>query len=134
MFEDDSVLQGLSLLVIEDDLDSRELLVFILQAQGAKVTATDSIHAALEQLEQFSFDIILCDGRLPDGDGYSFLKKWRNHEAQLGRNPIPAIAVTGGYRDGDAINSAGVDFQAWISKPIELSTVIQTIAKLTHHP
>lgn len=121
------LLVSLQLLVVENDPDNRELLVFVLEAEGSKVTAVGTAQAALEVLEHVQLDAMVCELALPDKDGYCLLQQWRSREAELGFAPIPAIAVTSlvGRRNGHRALAAG--FQLYLPKPFDVVQLPQTI-------
>lgn len=118
------------MLVVEDDLDNKDLLVFALEAEGAQVTAVESAQQALEILEHTRPSIMLCDIALPGENGYSLIKSWREREAILGVTPIPAIAVTAFVRDQDKQNALAAGFDLHVSKPIDIDQVPQIITEL----
>jgi CheY-like chemotaxis protein len=122
-----SALQGLRLLIVEDEPDSRELLRIVLQMHGAQVECVTCFYEAIEQLEQSDFDAILSNVRLPDGESYSSIREWRQRETKLGRTMIPAIAVTASDRDVNRPKAIDAGFQDWISKPIEPDKIVQAV-------
>ena len=118
----------MNVLVVEDDIDNKDLLVFALEGEGATVTAVESAQEALEILEQIRPDVILCDIALPHENGYSFIKAWRIREAELGLIPISAIAVTALVQEQDKQNALAAGFDLHLSKPIDINEVFQSIA------
>lgn len=121
-------LAGLHLLVVEDEPDSRDLIVFVLENEGARVTAVGSAQEALLALEQSRFDIILCDLHLPDQDGCELLQQWREREAELGLKSILAMAVTGSLGEKDKQRAGTAGFSLHIPKPIDIEKLPQVIA------
>ncbi|WP_298908261.1 response regulator [uncultured Nostoc sp.] len=85
--------KGLRLLVVDDDPDTRTLLTFLFEIDGAEVVTSASAGEAIAIMSSFKPDILISDIYLPDEDGYSLLLKARNLEAKRGRK-IPAIALT----------------------------------------
>lgn len=122
---------NVDILVIEDDLDNRDLFVFALEGEGAKVVAVETVHEALAYLERFRPDVILCDIALPDENGYFLIKFWRQREAELGLSPIPAIAVTAFVREQDKQNALAAGFDLHLAKPVDIEQVFQVIARMT---
>lgn len=120
-------LQGLHLLVIEDEQDSRELLTFILESEGAKVTTVVHIYEALETLEQFRPDVILSNIHLPDGDGYFLLSLWRDKETELGIEPVPAIIITESAREINHQQIRQAGFDTYISRPFDTEKIVEII-------
>ncbi|MBD1853451.1 response regulator [Leptolyngbya sp. FACHB-711] len=121
-------LEGLHLLVIEDEQDTRELITFILQLWGAEVTAVIHIYEAIEALDRFIPDVILSNTHLPDGDGYMLIGLWRDKEVELGIEPIPAIIIADSDREvsRNRIHQAG--FQTYVSKPLDVTVIVETVA------
>ena len=124
------VIDGLSVLVVDDHLDSRELLSLSLQRYGATVMTADSARAALDILRQSPVDVIVSDIGMPDEDGLSLIKKVR----ALGAAPaarIPAIALTGYVRDTDRSRTEEAGFQMHVAKPVDPAALVLAVAKLT---
>jgi two-component system, OmpR family, response regulator len=123
---DDPVLQGLQILVVDDDRDSREMMVVALEAEGAKVVSVETVQSAFEALSDWKPDFIVSDIRMPDADGYGFLKGLRSRNLN-----IPAIAVTAFARDEDRQAALDAGYQEHLSKPVDLDLLYETIAKLS---
>ncbi|HYO92653.1 MAG TPA: ATP-binding protein, partial [Pyrinomonadaceae bacterium] len=88
-----SILKGLRVLVVDDEEDSRDLILTVLTRCGAEVKAAASAAAALAELEQWNPDLLISDIGMPGEDGYSLIRKVRAHESP-GHQSIPAIALT----------------------------------------
>jgi CheY-like chemotaxis protein len=123
-------LTGLQLLVIDDELDNLDLLAFVLQDAGARVTAVTSAQTALGVLERLQPDVILCDLMLPDVDGCVLIQQLRAREAKLVGSPTPAVVVTAMAREQDRQHALEAGFQAYILKPFDLEQVIETVASV----
>jgi CheY-like chemotaxis protein len=123
-------LDGVRVLVVEDDPDSRELFTVMLQAWGAHVTTAASAAEALRWLCEQTFDGLLTDINLPGEDGFGLLRKVRALPPERGgRIPAAALTAYAGVDDRAKILAAG--FQAHIPKPIEPPALLQTLARLT---
>jgi len=122
-------LQGLRLLVVEDEPDARELLSMILQEAGAEVAAAGSASEALAAFERLRPDVLVSDIGLPDGDGYSLIRKVRLLEGDCGTR-CPAVALTAFARAEDRSQALDCGFQAHLPKPIEPSDLTALIARL----
>jgi CheY-like chemotaxis protein len=124
-------LSGLTVLLVEDDPDGRELIALVLEQYGAAVTAVETAGAALEALEETSFDALVSDIGLPDQDGYALIAEVRSRPAEAG-GTTPAIAITA-YTDFESQTRAlTAGFQAFVAKPAEpgeLAGVIAIIAR-----
>jgi PAS domain S-box-containing protein len=124
-----SPLEGLQILVVDDDADNREFMVFALTTYGANAIATASSDEALRALQQFKPDVLLSDIGMPDEDGYALIRQVRMLDHKSGGN-IPAIAVTGYTRDSDRNQALTAGFQLHLSKPIQPIELVAAIAKL----
>ncbi|WP_017319284.1 response regulator [Mastigocladopsis repens] len=123
-------LDGLRLLVVDDDADARELLTCLFSWEGAEIITATSAVEALDALAGFQPDILISDIRLPDEDGYSLLLKVRNLDVSQG-GKIPAIALTADAGEEYRIRALSAGFDRYIAKPIdldELSSVVKSLA------
>ena len=125
----DVPLNGISILVVEDDPDTRELLSVLLQTQGGTVTAVSSVQEALTAYDQSRPNVIVADIGMPDYNGYALIGRVRARDRERGEI-IPAIALTAftTAMDRDTVLSAG--FQVHMPKPFEPSSLISVIADL----
>ncbi len=122
-------LAGLTLLVVDDDQDGRELLARVLGDQGAVVLSASSAQAAIRVLEEFRPDVLLSDVAMPDMDGYGLMRRIRRLPASRGGR-TRAIALTAYARPEDAEEAMRAGFQAHVSKPVHPSRLIAMIAEL----
>src|SRR5262249_11435421 len=111
-------LNGVRVLLVDDDHDSREVVRFLLSRSGAQVEAADSARQALELLGRQRLDVLVSDIAMPEEDGYTLLGRVRAGEG--GQPHVPAIALTAysAPEDRERVLSGG--FQAHVSKPVEL--------------
>jgi PAS domain S-box-containing protein len=122
-------LDGVTVLIVDDEQDGRTLVARILEERGAKPTCASSAREALEHLQKQSFDVLLSDIGMPDMDGYELLRRVRLlDDASVG--PIPAIAVTAYARAEDRQRSLLAGYQMHLAKPIEAGELIAGIASL----
>lgn len=122
-------LEGLTLLVVDDDQDGRELLARVLGDQGAVVLSASSAQAAIRVLEEFRPDVLLSDVAMPEMDGYSLMRRIRRLPASRGGRTC-AIALTAYARPEDAEQAMSSGFQAHVSKPVHPGRLISKIAEL----
>ena len=122
-------LNGVQVLVIDDEIDTRELIATVLQQAGADVTTVASANQALEAIPQLKPDVLVSDIGMPDMDGYTLIRQIRTMPAEQG-GTIPAIALTAyaGIWDQQQALSAG--FQLHLSKPIEPEAFVEAISTL----
>jgi len=119
-------LEGLRILLVEDDGDGREAIATLLIAAGAEVVAVASVRAAMAAIADEVPDVILSDIGLPVEDGFDLIRNVRE-----GESAVPAIALTAYTRPEDRARALGAGFRAHIGKPIdavELLNVIESCA------
>ncbi|MEJ6480281.1 response regulator [Nostoc punctiforme UO1] len=121
--------KGLRLLVVDDDPDTRTLLTFLFELDGAEIITAASAGAAIEIMSFFKPDILISDIYLPDENGCSLLVKLRNLEAKRGRK-IPAIALTASAFDEDRNRALLAGYDIYRCKPIDLDDLSSTVASL----
>ncbi|MEG5041481.1 MULTISPECIES: ATP-binding protein [unclassified Microcoleus] len=132
-FQTSPTLEGLQILVVEDEADALELLSTILGKYGADVMAVASVKEALTIIETAtdrSPDVLVSDIGMPDEDGYSLIRKLRQLEAQRGGR-LPAIALTAYARNDDRQQSLLAGFQMHLTKPVDAAELVAVVASLT---
>jgi CheY-like chemotaxis protein len=122
----DTSLHDLTVLVVEDDPDSRDLIERWLGAHGAQVASSPTAPRALEMLPTVRPDVLVCDIGLPDMDGYEFIQRVRALEPAQG-GAIPAVAVTAFARPEDRANALRAGYQAHIAKPVQAVDLIAIV-------
>ena len=110
-------LEGLRVLLAEDQWDGRELMAEILRSAGCEVVATGSAQEAFEALPTARPDVLVSDIGMPGEDGYSLLRRIRQGEPDF--QSLPAIAVSAYAREEDRIRSISAGFQLHLAKPFE---------------
>jgi signal transduction histidine kinase/ActR/RegA family two-component response regulator len=115
--------------LVEDDDDTRQVLVLFLELAGAKVTGAGSVREALALLETLRPDVLVSDIGMPDEDGYSLIREVRAREITGGRG-IPAIALTGYVRPEDRARLLAAGFQTHLRKPVDPDDLVATVAAL----
>ena len=125
-------LDGMNVLVVDDDWDSRELVTVVLKASGAEVVSVTSAIEALRELALRRFDVLLSDVGMAEMDGYALISQIRQLPAERG-GTIPAAALTAyaGIENQRRALSAG--YQVHIPKPIGPSELITAVARLAEH-
>jgi CheY-like chemotaxis protein len=125
------VLQGLKLLVVDDETDARELVRAVFEQCGAVVTTAASAEEALEAIARSKPDVLISDIGMPGEDGYSLIQKVRALPAQSGGR-IPAVALTAYARAEDRIKALASGFQMHAPKPVEpaeLAAIVVSLAE-----
>src|SRR5467141_1152091 len=122
-------LDGLRVLIVDDEADARELMRMVLRSSGADVMAAACAEEAFEQVERWHPDILVSDIGLPGDDGYMLIQKLREQQAQHGR-AIPALAVTAYACAEDRTRALAAGFQMHVAKPLEPADLVAAIASL----
>ena len=122
-------LDGVHVLLVEDDEDSRKLLSTILKRYGARVTSTKSAAEALEAFAGDLPDVMISDIGMPDQDGYELIRRLRSLPAEKG-GTTPAIALTGYASKKDRERALSSGYHQHMAKPIEQADMIAAIAAL----
>jgi len=122
-------LNGLKILTVDDQQDTRELISLALGRYGAEVRVSDSASTALKMIEDWKPDVVVSDIGLPEMDGYDFMRRLRELEGDGER--IPAIAVTGYAGAVDESKALNAGYALHLSKPIELNELAKAIARVS---
>lgn len=120
-------LKGIQVLVVDDELDSREFTAMVLEECGAVVVAAASVSEALTAFARSSFDVLVSDIGMPEEDGYSLIGRIRG----MKQSGIPAVALTAYARVEDKSKAIAAGFEMHLSKPVEpaeLATVVASLA------
>ncbi|MBD2410188.1 PAS domain S-box protein [Nostoc calcicola FACHB-3891] len=122
-------LDGVQILLVDDEPDTREFQAFVLEQSGANVTAVASGLEALQALEQFTFDVLVSDIGMAQMDGYMLMQQIRSRPPNQG-GTIRAIALTAYAAEIDQQRALQVGFQTHITKPVEPKELVRAIANL----
>jgi signal transduction histidine kinase/DNA-binding response OmpR family regulator len=124
-----ATLEGLRVLVVEDEADTRELIAFTLSRCGVEVRTSGTADDALRILAEWAPEVLLSDIGLPGMDGYAFIRKVRELSPDsAGR--IPAAALTAYAGGEDRLRALAAGFQTHLAKPLDPSELIAVVAKL----
>ena len=121
-------LNGVHVLIVEDDADSRNVLALLLQRLGALVEAVASAKDAYERLSMRRPDVLVSDIGMPDEDGYSLIRRVRE---LCGDHRVPAIALTAYARKQDAEAALGAGYDQHLPKPVAPADLIKAIKSVT---
>ncbi|MEH2194540.1 MAG: PAS domain S-box protein [Nostoc sp.] len=122
-------LNGVKVLLVDDERDTRELIAFILEQSGAVVTQVASAMEALQALPQFQPNLLLTDIGMPEIDGYMLMRQIRAMSPEEG-GKIPAIALTAYASEADYQQAIAAGFGQHITKPVEPAKLVRAIANL----
>jgi signal transduction histidine kinase/ActR/RegA family two-component response regulator len=124
-------LDGIRVLVVDDDPNTLDLLTEALGTTGARVTAAASAPRALEQLNSARVDVIVSDIAMPGEDGFWLMERIRALPGDVGRTP--AIALTALARREDRARALAAGYQMHLAKPVELGELQAGVANLAAH-
>jgi CheY-like chemotaxis protein len=129
-FRDDlPALDGLRVLVVDDEADARELVGTMLRQYGIEVTEVASASEGLEALRRLKPNVLISDIGMPLEDGYALMRKVRALAADDG-GAIPAVALTAYAREEDQKNAIAAGFQQHLPKPVNPVKLLEIIANL----
>jgi PAS domain S-box-containing protein len=120
-------LDGIRVLAVDDEPDSRSLIKRILEDRGCKVHTAGSADDAISLLREFRPDVIISDIGMPEVDGYEFLRRLKLLRETC---KIPTIALTAFARLDDRTRALDAGFLAHVPKPVEPADLVATIASL----
>jgi len=124
-----TALKGLRILVVDDEPNSRELLLTLLSHCGAEVEAGSCATEALTEVARFKPDVLISDIEMPDQDGYFLVRKLRSLEDDQGQR-LPAVALTAHARTEDRMQALAAGFDTHVSKPVEPAELVTVVASL----
>jgi CheY-like chemotaxis protein/two-component sensor histidine kinase len=128
--EQTPLLNGLRVLIVDDEPDTREMLKVMIERFGAQVRSGASSAEALDIMEEWTPDVLVSDIEMPGEDGYGLIKKIRALEPLRG-GAIPAVALTAYARPEDRVRSLSAGYQMHVAKPaepFELAIIIASLA------
>jgi CheY-like chemotaxis protein len=107
-------LDGMTILVVDDQLDSREMLAALLEQSGARIVQCESAESALGVIDTRPFEAVVADIAMPQVDGYEFIRRLR-----ATGSTTPAVAVTAFAQPEDRHLAMSSGYDAYCSKPID---------------
>jgi CheY-like chemotaxis protein len=113
-------------LVVDDDLDTLEVMRIILEAHGAQIAVAATAAEGFAALETFRPEVILSDIGLPDEDGYDFMRKVRALPADRG-GQTPAVAASAHVYTSDRERAFNAGFHAFLAKPINARALVGSV-------
>ncbi|HYF37389.1 MAG TPA: PAS domain S-box protein [Prosthecobacter sp.] len=127
------VLTGVTVLVVDDENDARDLISRMLAKAGATVGTAGSARAALELMAQTVPDVLLSDIGMPVDDGYALIRAVRQLPAKKG-GKVPAIALSAYTRTEDRVAAISAGFQLYLAKPCDALELLTMIDSLVRRP
>jgi len=126
-----SPLNGLRVLVVDDEIDARSLLTTMLERCGAHVVAVSSAREGLESVESWKPDVLIADIGMPVEDGYGLIRKIRALPKERG-GQTPALALTAYARTEDRVRALSEGYQVHLAKPVDRFELAAVITSLGH--
>ena len=123
-------LQGVKVLVVDDEADARALVKRLLEDRGASVRVAGSVTDALRLFTEEKPDVLVSDIGMPGEDGYALIRKVRALGPEQG-GAVPAVALTAYARAEDRMKAILAGFQMHVSKPVEPAELLTMVACLT---
>jgi signal transduction histidine kinase/ActR/RegA family two-component response regulator/transcription elongation GreA/GreB family factor len=124
-------LDGLRVLVVDDEADARDIMAAALEASGASVQVAPGARVAFEILEQAPVDVLLSDIAMPDVDGFTLIRKIRS-SVLCDIASIPAAAVTAFTSAEDRARALAAGFHDMLAKPFEPAQLVRIVDRLAH--
>jgi PAS domain S-box-containing protein len=124
---------GIRVLVVEDDVETRDILAAILERGGFSYRVATRASEALSVLDDWQPDVIVSDIGMPGVDGYELVRQLRARPAHLG-GTIPALALTAYARPVDRDQALRSGYQAHVAKPVDPVDLVRAITELTARP
>ena len=124
-------LDGVRVLVVDDEDDARQVVAMVLERVGAVVVTAGSVSAAMAALATAQPDVLVSDLGMPDQDGLDLIRQLRKrHDAK----DLPAIALTAFVQKDDAQFALSAGYQVHLSKPVDPHELTSVIARLAGRP
>jgi CheY-like chemotaxis protein len=121
-------LDGLSVLIVDDDPDVRDALAGVLERSGAKVKAAAAVGEAMNALREAVFDVLVSDLGMPGDDGYELIRQVRMLPAAAG-GALPALAVSAYAKESDLRKALAAGFRVHLAKPVAPAELVQEVAR-----
>jgi signal transduction histidine kinase/ActR/RegA family two-component response regulator len=122
-------LDGLRVLVVDDEADARDIMAAALEASGASVQLAACARDAVDILEQAPVDVLLSDIAMPEEDGFALIRRVRSSVVR-GVASVPAGAVTAFTSAEDRAHALAAGFQVHLAKPFEPAELVRTVQRL----
>jgi PAS domain S-box-containing protein len=128
------MLDGIEILLVDDEADARELLTLILQRAGARVIPASSVREAIDRIKKKKPDLLVSDIEMPGEDGYSLIRRVRAQEAERGEGGLSAVALTAYAGRADRRRALMAGFQKHVPKPVDPAALVAAVAGLIGLP
>jgi CheY-like chemotaxis protein len=125
-------LEGVRVLVVDDEPDARSLVERLLTECAATVTTAASAREALAEVQRDKPDVLISDIGMPEHDGYALIRWIRRLDGERGE--IPAIAFTAYARAEDRLKAVQAGYQLHLAKPVDPAQLVSMVASLVKRP
>jgi PAS domain S-box-containing protein len=122
-------LDGINILIVDDETDALDLITVELAQHGAQVTAVTNAEDALKALSEKNYEVLISDIGMPKTDGYELMRQIRQKENGTGKR-IPAVALTAYARVQDRMQAILAGFSTHIAKPVDANELVTVVASL----
>lgn len=122
-------LQGLRMLVVDNNIDTCDLMTLLLQPYGVEVQTAFSVQQALEVFVQWQPDILVSEVALPEEDGFALIRQVRTLTAARGKEVL-ALAVTGYVTEDTKKRALSAGFDLWFTKPLNFDEFLAVLSCL----
>jgi two-component system CheB/CheR fusion protein len=126
---DSAGLHGRRILVVDDDRATCDAIADMLMGTGARIRTAESADEAMDAVEQFRPELLLCDIEMPMEDGYAFLRRLRARGAARSGD-IPALALTALAHEDDRARALAAGFQIHLAKPVGINQLTEAVLAL----
>jgi CheY-like chemotaxis protein len=123
-------LRGLKILVVDDEIDTCEMLKEVFEQCGAQVNIATSTAMALEVMDQQVPDVLVSDIGMPGDNGYELIRRVRERNPKMGGR-VPAVALTAFARVEDRMKALTAGYQMHVPKPVEPAELVTIVASLS---
>lgn len=125
-------LEGVRILVVDDEPNASEALVVLFQSCGAESRMASSAEEAIRILDGWLPDVLVSDIAMPDEDGYQLMKRVRSRPPGAG-GLIPAVALTAHAKIEDRVTILKAGFHMYLSKPADPNELVAVVVSLARH-
>ncbi len=122
-------LDGVQVLIVEDEPTAREALLELFDSCGSVARAVSSAAEAIAVLDEWRPDVLVSDIAMPEEDGYSLIRRIRLRSPEKG-GIVPAVALTAYAKIGDRVSILAAGFQMYLSKPTDPKELVAVVGSL----
>jgi CheY-like chemotaxis protein len=125
----DFSLDGLKVLIVDDDSDNLHFLAFLFETYGADIAVVSSANYAFQSVLEWQPHILVSNVSMPDEDGYMLIRRIRGLTVEQG-GQVPAIALTANAKESDRQQALAAGFQQHLAKPVDPDLLLQAVLEM----